>query len=63
MQSLQKPRKITVNGDDGKQYSFLCKPKDDLRKDARMMEFDSIIVKLLKKDSDARSRRLSEGRQ
>ncbi|KAK4058120.1 hypothetical protein OIO90_000859 [Microbotryomycetes sp. JL221] len=58
MSSLQRPRKITVNGDDGRQYSFLCKPKDDLRKDARLMEFNSMIIKLLKKDSDARSRHL-----
>ncbi len=60
MTSLQKPRKITVWGDDGKEYSFLCKPKDDLRKDARLMEFNSMIIKLLKKDSDARKRRLSK---
>ncbi|GAA5989436.1 hypothetical protein JCM11641_007903 [Rhodosporidiobolus odoratus] len=58
MSSLQKPRKITVRGDDGKHYSFLCKPKDDLRKDARLMEFNSMIIKLLQKDSDARSRKL-----
>lgn len=58
MHSLQRPRKITVYGDDGGVYSFLCKPKDDLRKDARLMEFNSMIIKLLKKDGDARSRRL-----
>ncbi|GAA5921352.1 hypothetical protein JCM1841_002451 [Sporobolomyces salmonicolor] len=59
MSSLQKPRKITVRGDDGKLYSFLCKPKDDLRKDARLMEFNAMIIKLLKKDSEARSRKLN----
>ncbi|GAA6005621.1 hypothetical protein JCM10207_005273 [Rhodosporidiobolus poonsookiae] len=59
MSSLQKPRKITVRGDDGRLYSFLCKPKDDLRKDARLMEFNSMIIKLLKKDSEARSRKLN----
>ncbi|KDE08289.1 hypothetical protein MVLG_01552 [Microbotryum lychnidis-dioicae p1A1 Lamole] len=58
MSSLQKPRKIAVIGSDGMHYSFLCKPKDDLRKDARLMEFNSMIIKLLKKDSDARGRRL-----
>lgn len=60
MSSLQKPRKITVRGDNGQSYSFLCKPKDDLRKDARLMEFNSMIIKLLKKDSDARSRKLGK---
>lgn len=60
MTSLQKPRKISVWGDDGLKYTFLCKPKDDLRKDTRLMEFNSMIIKLLKKDSESRKRRLSE---
>ena len=58
MASLIKPRKITVFADDGSTHSFLCKPKDDLRKDARLMEFNSIINKLLKRDSESRSRNL-----
>ena len=56
--SLQRPRKITVLGSDGQRYLFLCKPKDDLRKDARMMEVNSIVNKLLLKDPEARRRRL-----
>ena len=35
MHSLQKPKKISLKGSDGKLYVFLCKPKDDLRKDFR----------------------------
>ncbi|PWN39253.1 hypothetical protein IE81DRAFT_40965 [Ceraceosorus guamensis] len=58
MPSLQKPRKVIMLGSDGKRYPFLCKPKDDLRKDARLMEFDSMINKLLQADSQARRRRL-----
>jgi Phosphatidylinositol 3- and 4-kinase len=58
MPSLQKPRKITVLGSDNRSYSFLCKPKDDLRKDARLMEFNSMINKLLQRDSESRRRRL-----
>jgi hypothetical protein len=30
--SLQKPKKIAFLGSDGKAYTFLAKPKDDLRK-------------------------------
>lgn len=60
MTSLQKPKKISVYGDDGVLYAFLCKPKDDLRKDARLMEFNSMIIKLLKKDSESRKRGLGE---
>ena len=35
MASLQRPKKITFVGSDGKEYPFLAKPKDDLRKDYR----------------------------
>lgn len=58
MSSLVKPKKISLLGDNGKTYAFLCKPKDDLRKDARLMEFNSMINKLLKKESAARNRSL-----
>jgi serine/threonine-protein kinase ATR len=58
MNSMQKPRKITVRGSDGVRYPFLVKPKDDLRKDARLMEFNSIINKLLKKNPESSRRQL-----
>jgi serine/threonine-protein kinase ATR len=55
---LQAPRRITIKGSDGKDYFFLCKPKDDLRKDARIMEVNNVINHLLAKDSEARKRHL-----
>lgn len=58
MPSLVKPKRVTIRGSDGSLYSFLCKPKDDLRKDARLMDFFSMINKLLKADSESRRRRL-----
>ncbi|PWW75517.1 hypothetical protein C7212DRAFT_358109 [Tuber magnatum] len=58
MNSLQKPRKIKIRGDDGRLYGFLCKPKDDLRKDARLMEFNNMINRFLKKDPDSSRRRM-----
>lgn len=58
MSSLQRPRKIKMRGSDGKLYPFLCKPKDDLRKDARLMEFNNMINRFLKKDADSSRRRL-----
>ncbi|KAL9937728.1 hypothetical protein V8E36_003273 [Tilletia maclaganii] len=58
MASLQKPRKIGIKGTDGRVYNFLCKPKDDLRKDARLMEFDSMINKFLQANAESRRRRL-----
>ncbi|KAG8747053.1 serine/threonine-protein kinase M1 [Ceratobasidium sp. 414] len=58
MRSLQKPRKISALSEDGLTYIFLCKPKDDLRKDARLMDLNSMINKLLKKNAESRRRQL-----
>jgi serine/threonine-protein kinase ATR len=45
MNSLQQPKVVTIVGTNGKNYRFLCKPKDDMRKDQRMNEFDAMINK------------------
>ncbi|KAG7097441.1 hypothetical protein E1B28_004786 [Marasmius oreades] len=58
MSSLAKPRKLTLAGSNGQIYMFLAKPKDDLRKDARLMDLYSVINKLLKGNSDSRRRQL-----
>lgn len=58
MNSLQRPKKITIVGSDGENYEFLCKPNDDLRKDARLMEVNNLINRLLTKDMEARRRQL-----
>ncbi|XP_025157159.1 serine/threonine-protein kinase ATR [Harpegnathos saltator] len=58
MPSLQRPRRITLRGSDGKKYLFMCKPKDDLRKDFRLMEFNDIVNKYLQNDPESRQRRL-----
>jgi serine/threonine-protein kinase ATR len=58
MNSLQRPKKIGIIGSDGKTYPFLCKPKDDLRKDCRVLEFYSLINKLLQRNPETRRRHL-----
>ncbi|KAH1524885.1 hypothetical protein KXX18_005015 [Aspergillus fumigatus] len=58
LSSLQKPRKISIRGSDGKIYNVLCKPKDDLRKDQRLMEFNNTINRFLKKDVESSKRRM-----
>ncbi|XP_011304533.1 serine/threonine-protein kinase atr-like [Fopius arisanus] len=58
MTSAQKPKKIMLRGSDGKRYSFMCKPDDDLRRDFRLMEFNGIVNKHLQKDPESRQRRL-----
>ncbi|XP_052796079.1 serine/threonine-protein kinase ATR-like isoform X2 [Mya arenaria] len=54
--SLAKPKKITMKGSDGQKYVMLCKPNDDLRKDCRLMEFNGIVNKFLRKDPESRKR-------
>ena len=56
--SLQKPRKLVLKGMDGRRYGILCKPNDDLRKDQRLMEFNAMINRALKKDAHASTRQL-----
>ena len=60
MPSLQRPKKLVLVGTNGKKYPFLCKPHDDLRKDARLMDMNAMINKLLKSASASRRRRLCE---
>ncbi|XP_033108232.1 serine/threonine-protein kinase ATR-like isoform X2 [Anneissia japonica] len=56
--SLMKPKKIAIKGSDGRFYLMMCKPKDDLRKDCRLMEFNAIVNKCLHKDAESRRRQL-----
>lgn len=46
--SMQKPKKLTFKGSDGKTYPFLCKPNDDLRKDYRLIELFDLVNELFK---------------
>jgi serine/threonine-protein kinase ATR len=57
MNSLQKPKKLTINTSNGEQHYFLAK-EDDLRKDHRMMELNSILNRFMKKTPDTRRRKL-----
>ena len=47
LSSLQKPKKIVVKASNGCNYTLMCKPKDDLRKDSRLMEFNSLVNKVI----------------
>lgn len=57
--SLQRPRRVTLMGSDGNDYTIMMKPKDDLRKDFRLMEFNAVVKRYLRLNSDARQRRLN----
>ncbi|XP_050431325.1 serine/threonine-protein kinase ATR [Adelges cooleyi] len=56
--SLQKPKRIIIQGSDGNEYPMMCKPKDDIRIDSRLMEFNTIVNMYLKRDPEARDRNL-----
>ena len=58
MKSMVQPKKVTFRGTDGKLYSFLCKPKDDLRRDCRLLDFNNLLNKLFMKDPESRKRNL-----
>ena len=58
LSSLAKPRRLTARGSDGKTYMLLIKPKDDLRTDQRLMEFNGLINRSLKRDAESSRRQL-----
>jgi serine/threonine-protein kinase ATR len=55
---LRAPMQITLLGSDGREYAFLAKPKDDLRKDNRMMEVAGVINRLFAREPASRRRNL-----
>ncbi|CEP23236.1 hypothetical protein BN1211_3769 [Cyberlindnera jadinii] len=58
LSSMQQPKHLFLRGSDGLIYGILCKPNDDLRKDAKLMEFTSRVDHLLKKNYDSEQRKL-----
>jgi len=58
MPSLQRPKKIVFRGSNGKLYAMMCKPKDDLRKDSKVMEVNNVVNWYLKRTNESRQRQL-----
>lgn len=60
MSSLARPIKFSfiTDGNQQKLINFLCKPNDDLRKDARVMEFNSMLNRLFELEVESRKRSL-----
>ncbi|CAH2044014.1 unnamed protein product, partial [Iphiclides podalirius] len=50
IKSKQRPRRLTVQGSDGKQYMFLLKGHEDLRQDERVMQLFGLVNTLLQSD-------------
>ncbi|XP_034652037.1 serine/threonine-protein kinase ATR [Drosophila subobscura] len=58
LRSAAKPKKLTIRCSDGQEYDVMVKPKDDLRRDARLMEFNGLVKRYLHQNAPARQRRL-----
>jgi FKBP12-rapamycin complex-associated protein len=56
--SKQRPRRLTLKGDDDREYQYLLKGHEDLRQDERVMQLFSLVNTLLSVDTDSFKRRL-----
>jgi len=57
--SKQRPRKLSMFGSDGNEYTFLLKGHEDLRQDERVMQLFGLINTLLGNDRETANRHLS----
>jgi hypothetical protein len=60
--SKQRPRKLTIYGNDGSEYQFLLKGHEDLRQDERVMQLFGLVNNLLAADRNTSDRNLSIAR-
>lgn len=56
--SLQQPKRVKVTGTNGQPYYLLFKPRDDLRKDNKVMEFSTVMNELLLKTHETQTRNM-----
>ena len=57
--SKQRPRKITLQGSDGRAYVYLLKGHEDLRQDERVMQLFGLVNALLARDPQTKKHDLS----
>jgi FKBP12-rapamycin complex-associated protein len=57
--SKQRPRRFTMRGRDGKEYTFVLKGHEDLRQDERVMQLFGLVNTLLSADQESSKRHLS----
>ncbi|XP_048248370.1 DNA-dependent protein kinase catalytic subunit-like [Haliotis rufescens] len=58
MSSIRKPKRITIRGNDEKDYHYLVKGGEDLRQDQRIEQLFVIMNKVMAKDPACRQRKL-----
>ena len=52
IESKQRPRKLSIVGSDGREYTFLLKGHEDLRQDKRVMQLFGLVNTMLHNDSE-----------
>ncbi|KAK9058046.1 hypothetical protein SSX86_022886 [Deinandra increscens subsp. villosa] len=57
--SKQRPRKLTIHGNDGEDYAFLLKGHEDLRQDERVMQLFGLVNTLLENSRKTSEKDLS----
>lgn len=57
--SKQRPRRFTMRGRDGKEYTFILKGHEDLRQDERVMQLFGLVNTLFSADQESAKRHLS----
>lgn len=58
--SKERPKKLIFRNENGEEFFFLCKQekKGDLRKDLRVMEYISIVNRVLSQDEEGKEKHL-----
>ncbi|PXF43442.1 Serine/threonine-protein kinase ATR [Gracilariopsis chorda] len=61
MNSLMRPRRISLIGSDGVEYRYLAKKETqgDIRRDSRLVEFITVVNRLLSRDVCSRGKKLA----
>ncbi|KAG0243175.1 armadillo-type protein [Mortierella sp. GBAus27b] len=59
LSTKQRPRRLTMRGSDGRDYTFLLKGHEDMRQDERVMQLFGLVNTLLAADPETFKRHLS----
>ena len=58
MESMRKPKRIVINGNDQKEYPFLVKSGEDLRLDQRIEQLFGLMNEVFSQDPNCHQRNL-----
>lgn len=58
MQSIRKPKRIVIRGNDEREYPFLVKGGEDLRQDQRIEQLFEVMNNILSRDAPCSQRNM-----